>query len=264
MRGVIVSDLHAGGKHGMAPPAYLNDKLYPAADVIEKMWEFWSTEVKSYGKLDFGVLNGDGTEGPVRKDPITMAYTDMSDQADMCVETLLQADVKKWYIVGGTGFHVTGALEFEEIVVDRLKLNGVDAEWHQALRLKLYDKWYQFRHMGRRSDTPYGQYTQLMKEAERTRSRELRRGIPPSDLSYVAVRSHVHYYAKAENRSYIGMSTPCYKLEGDDAFSRKMMAYFYDIGHVVLETAPQQEPIFTKRLLPLEITSMEDEVCLTE
>lgn len=245
----------------MAPPAYLNDELYEAAPILRKMWDFWVKEVTSYGPLDGAILNGDGTEGPIRKDPTVMAYTDVSKQIDMCVEALAQADVKKWYIVGGTGFHVHDGLEFEKVVADRLKILGIDAEWYPSLRIKIYDKWYQFRHTGRRSDTPYGQYTQLMKEAERTRSREARRGVPYKELSYAVVRSHVHYYARAENREYIGLSTPCYKLEGDDSFSRKMMAYFYDIGHVLLEAEANQEPYFRKRLLPLEITQQEVEEC---
>lgn len=257
-RALLISDLHAGGKHSLTPPDWLT-KTQPV-EVLSKIWEFYTNEVDSYGDLDFAVLNGDGVDGPARKDPTVMAYTDLEDQTDIALAIMMKAATKRWYVVAGTGYHVHQDYDFEKLLVHKLRENGVEASWHPSLRLKVYDKWYQFRHTGRRSDTPYGQYTQLMKEAERIRKRESRKGMSEDQLSYAVFRAHVHYFAHAENREMRGYSMPCYKLEGTDPFSLKMMAYLYDIGHLYAEFEEDQDPYIRKRLVPFNISANEDEI----
>jgi hypothetical protein len=220
---LIEGDYHCGHELGLTPPGYGSD----AARVLSgALWNWREEELKQLPTIDIHVLNGDATDGPGKKETIGLFITDVKKQADMAAICADRVKADHRYITYGTPFHTVSTLSHEELVADKLK-----CEIFETLRLKLHGRRLNVRHVCGRSDTPYGQGTQVAKEIVREQLQALLEEYQDADI---LARGHVHYFFQVVTARATAFTCPALELPNPDTdgnvFARKLRTQYYNVG----------------------------------
>lgn len=241
---LIEGDLHCGNELGLTPPEFWRDDL---REIQRVMWEFREEQIKSIGKVDIHILNGDLVDGPGKKDSQGHLTTDLKLQAEMAYMCALRVKAKRRYITRGTGYHVNNGLNVEDIVADEL-----GCEIQDTLRIEVNGRRINSRHVVGRSDTPYGQATQIQKELARDLIQAAVDGHQIADLH---IRSHVHYHVLVKLKGRQAFSMPCWELPIEHPgaiYPRHLRTMYYDVGFVLVEIHDSGEIVVRDRILPIQ------------
>jgi hypothetical protein len=237
----LMGDTHCGNLLGLTPPGWWNAEQTPPTQ--RPMWEWYTEELKRIGPVDVLVLNGDLVDGEGKKETIGLLTTDIDEQAAIARACVEPVKYKRCFLTYGTPFHTVGTGSYEKRIADALGAPITD-----TLLLSVGGVRFNVRHVGGRSDIPYGQGTQLYKEVVRDMLHSVIEEFQSAD---VVVRSHVHYYLHIERSTKDAISLPCYQVP-DSVFARTLRTMYYDIGMVVVEVDKGRVTV-DKHLMPLKI-----------
>lgn len=246
---LVIADTHGGSRLGLTPPEWIPPDT---AMVLKPMWNWYEKTVKDIGVVDAAILNGDGVDGEGKKDDLEQLTTDTLKQAEIAAAALSRIRTRRWYLTYGTPYHTVGSYSYEEPLADAL--NGSIKDTHL---LDVEGHKFSFRHVAGRSDTPYGQGTQLFKEAVRDMMLSL---LEDREAAEITVRSHVHYFCRMESSRKTAVSTPCFQVPAS-VFGRRCRHFFYDIGMVLIEVTRDRVDI-QKIIMPLKIVKKQEFVCV--
>jgi hypothetical protein len=249
---LCLSDFHCGSLLGLTPREYQSDDT---RFIAGEVWDWYCGTLERIGKVDACVLNGDAVDGEGKKETIGQLTTDTHKQAEMAVSCLMNVNTKRFYLTYGTPFHTVGSYSYEETVADLM-----NCSIHDTVLLEVHGRRFNFRHVAGRSDIPYGQGTQLFKEAVRDL---LQAAVESYDAADFVIRGHVHYYCRIENAKTCAISLPCMQIP-DGIFGRRMRALYYDIGMVLLEVGEDGEVVVRKYIMPLKLVRRREYECLDE
>jgi hypothetical protein len=223
IRVVWLADLHCGSGWGLAPP---DRWVAPFAEAQKQLWQFYELVIEHLGDADVLIVAGDAIDGPGRKDSTAHITTDVIEQADIAAEVIRHYPAKQVRMVQGTPYHVSANGETERIVA-----REVGATISEEDRIEVEGFRVHTRHTGGRSDTPYGQGTQLHKELVRDLIQGETYGYDRADI---VVRAHVHYYLSVDTAAGTAVSLPCWEWPRG-SYGRKLRTQYYDIGAVAIE-----------------------------
>lgn len=245
---LVISDLHCGHLLGLTPPEYMREDWKPLS---MPFWNFFEKTIKEIGPVDYLVINGDMVDGEGKKETIGHLTTDTKKQIDIAAACVDRITRKKTFLTYGTPFHTVGSYSYEEGVSDAI--HGIIKD---ELRIKINGWHLNFRHVIGRSDTPYGQPTQIYKEVVRELIKAMLEDYKAADYIF---RSHVHYHFIAGRPGKMGIITPCLQLP-DGIFGRKMRAQYYDVGMLLVDITEivDIKPI----LMPLKMVKAQEYICL--
>ena len=244
MRILVEGDYHCGHVLGLTPPDWWSKQNRRFASA---MWNWREKMLAEVGPVDVHVLNGDLTDGEGRKGTIGLIVTDIAMQAEMAAMAAKRVNAKERFLTYGTPFHTVSTLSHEQLVADEL-----DAPITDTLRLKAGGLRFNFRHVVGRSDVPYGQGTQLFKEAVRDALQSLIHKTADAD---VFVRSHVHYFWHEESATKHALICPAWELpmcdeDGNNVYPRTLRTMYYDVGALVLDVEGGELTV-RKQIMPL-------------
>ena len=238
-KAIIFGDTHCGSLVGLTAP-----KDFDKSTVITQkpLWDWWVKELKEIGKVDFAVCNGDAIDGPGYRDTIGHISTDTKTQRELFYEAVKPIKTSKFYFTFGTPYHVTGSESWEENIAEHF-----NAEIKDMLYLDVEGHLCRFRHHAGRSDIPYGQGTQLFKEAVRDMLYSVAEESDPAEYLF---HSHVHYYFRAESYNKCAVSSPCLQVP-ESVYGRKMRSMYYDIGFLEIQADKKRFDII-KHIMPIK------------
>lgn len=222
---------------------------------MDAMWSWFAGEVKQIGKVDLVVGNGDLVDGIGHKGTIELHTTDVEEQAEIATDILKIIPAKEYRLVYGTPFHVDGDMPYENNIATAIGCSIGDEQ-----RLNVNGKKFHFRHVGGRSDTPYGGGTQLMKEITRDMLQGLVEDYESAD---VFVRSHVHYFLQCALEDRMAVSTPCLEIP-NGIYGRRLRTMYYTCGFLLIEVTDEGEVFVRLRRMPLKAVRSREYECLTE
>lgn len=246
--GVVISDSHAGNIFGVTPPDYWL-KTYQWFQ--EQFWNWYMYEVKQIGKVDFLVHNAETIDGPGGKDTMGLWTTDVDEQAECAAAVIDVWDAKKRYMTRGSKYHSAGVTKYDDMVA-----NKVEAYIDDEIRLNVSGKRFQFRHVAPRSNTTYGQPSQVYKEVVRESVQALH---DEYDAADVVVRSHNHYHFEVHSSKKIAYATPALELprvkgvKRGSAYPIGLMTQYYDMGLTYIEVTDSGEVFFRPRFFPVKV-----------
>lgn len=256
-RTLQINDLHSGHLLGLTTPDYFQ-KAYPWQ---EPFWNFFVDTIKQIGKVDDLVVNGDAVDGPGKKETTSHLTTDLQKQQDMACEIIDQVKADRRHFVRGTGFHVDGDKSYENDIAKEF-----NTEAHDDLRLEIYGTKFHFKHTVGRSDTPYGQYTQIGKAVIQEL---LQAEMEDYDSADIICRAHVHYAAGIwmpgkQGRMLQGFTGAGLQLRGpvQSAFTRKLSTWKYDVGVTLIETDKNGDTFVRPFIFPIKNYAPKEYVCL--
>ncbi len=230
-RVVHVSDLHCGNVSGVAPPPWADTKEWH-----KPLWEWLQDISKQIGRADALVANGDLIDGPGKRDSSKHLTTDFGKQVKMSVEVLGLFPAHRTFVVRGTGYHTDSGTAFEDFVAD-----AVHCEARDELRLKIWESLAHFRHVVGRSDTPYAQGTQDMKELT---NEQMQGEMEDYEYADFLGRAHVHYSTGAwrwnsrRGKKQEIVTNPALQLRlplNESAYVRKLRTWMYHVGLTVID-----------------------------
>ena len=200
-RVLFIADPHCGHVTGLTPTAWQFHPVFK--DYQAKMWAFFMASLKSIGKVDHLVFNGDLTEGKGDKNGGHEVFiSNMLEQAELAVAIGKVVNPKHVAVMKGTPYHVKGkdGTDYEQIVAD--KLGG---ELLDSAKFQINNTIFNVRHKISRSSIPHGQNTPI--------ARARLWDVLWSDWldepkSHVIIRSHVHYHAYCGGPGWLGMTLP--------------------------------------------------------
>ena len=248
MRILFLGDLHCGHYTGLTPPDWWHNDF----TVVQKpLWKWYVKTLKEIGKVDVAVINGDAVDGEGKKGTLGHITTNTEKQGEIAIECIDQIKTDKHFFTYGTAFHVTGTYDYENKVAQ-----NYNALIKETLMLSFKGHKFNIRHHGGRSDTPYGQGTQIFKEAIRDLINAQHNEY--QDAQFV-VRSHVHYYYMTQNATKTAISLPCLQVS-ESVFGRKCRPMFYDLGLVVAEIG--KDVVFSKHIMRINRVLNKDYLCV--
>lgn len=199
---VIVSDYHMGSKAAMwnvggnAVQLELRDRYHET--------------VKAWKRPDIIVMNGDGIDGPGKRNNFDIHETDVSVQAQVAAGFINEFKANEGFIVAGTDYHVAGDHDHEYIIGKCLESDW-DGKVHWELLLKVNGYRIHFRHHHSSSGIKHGRFTAMARDRGWFESEAFFQDAPKVDL---LVRSHVHYFTWQEDSFSMGLTTPALQARG--------------------------------------------------
>lgn len=245
---LVISDTHCGNLAGLTPPGWWRKDC----EWQEPFWNWFTEAVKQVGPVDDLVINGDAVDGEGKAGSSHHLTTNVKDQQEMAKEIADQIKADRRHFVRGTGFHTDSALAYEDAIAEAFNTEAQD-----DLRLQVNGRKLHFRHVVGRSDTPYGQYTQVAKELTNELMQGSFEGYDPADI---LVRSHVHYHAAmsvgdgVSGLPRIAFTTPSLELRGPKSgpYVRRLRTWLYHVGITLIEITETGEAFVRPILYPLE------------
>lgn len=237
-------DYHCGNLLGLVPPSEQGGKLGKSQKIL---WDWRQKEIDSIGPVDIHMVNGDLTDGPGKKDSIGLATTDTEEQAEWAIEAVSLVNSKQKYFTYGSPYHVNTSYNIEAGIAGHFKCPIAD-----TARFQVNGKRFKFRHVAGRSDTPYGQGTQILKEIARD---ILQSSIDDHESAHIQGRSHVHYWSRADIRGRTAFTMPCLELPLDtkgSIYPRTLRTMYYDVGLVLIEVLDDGEVIIRPRIMDIK------------
>lgn len=258
MRLLIANDFHCGSLLGLTPPRFHNDE-YRAFQA--PLWDFW----ESFGetKYDALILNGDLIDGRGRKESVGLLTADLNVQASMAEEAARAIRARQIYVVRGTGYHTDadGGTPLEDMVANALNRDARD-----ELHLEVHDELLHVRHVVGRSDTPYGQGTQVQKEVV---NNLLQAAFEEEEAATLLFRAHVHYCfwtgTIRNGRTIQAYTAPALQLRGprQTGYVRQLRTWLYHVGAIEVEIEPGQVPVVRPHIFKKKIYWERETECLT-
>lgn len=228
---LVVSDLHGGHMCSITPPEFwVNERSNKEFYSIQReSWEWFSDKVKSIGKVDAVVANGDLIEGKgYRSGATEMITTDLIKQTEIAIRVLEEIKFDKFYATMGTASHSSEFGEdFESLVADRFK--GIIKD---HLFLDVNGCILDIKHDVPGSSLLSGRTTAVIKAWEWACKQADNGTAPRPD---VILRSHVHFSMMAtDNKNFIAMTTPALQSAASKYGKRKCQG-ITDFGFIEID-----------------------------
>jgi hypothetical protein len=207
-RVLAMGDPHCGHFSGLVPPDRWSKAGTSYGNQQRKMWAFYIDTIKSLGKIDICVSNGDGIDGKGNKSGGTqLLEADRVKQAFMYTEVLKQVKASEYYLTYGTPYHTGEQEDYENITARELK-----AEVKSHLMLKVRDTVFDIKHKVGGGSLPHTRFTSIAKEKLFNIMWAYNDGQPDAQI---VIRSHVHDFNYCGNDSYLAMTIPGLEGFGD-------------------------------------------------
>jgi len=250
---LFLSDFHCGNIAGIAPPGYRCDAV---RSIQEIFYDWFIKNLRANGPYDGLFVMGDMVDGEGKKGTLDTFETNISRQQEAAAAVIREAGVPPAYIwmVRGTPFHTNGVLEYEDRVAE---LIGCDIKNVQKRTIEGWNV--HGKHVGGRSDIPYGQGTPLLKELDRLESEAFRESKEAPD---VIERGHVHYDMQVRKHRRQALNCPCLELPLDGANSRRYSSWEYDVGFHVGYFEEDRLPFIDPIIMPLKLIKDEGYQCV--
>jgi hypothetical protein len=231
-RVLVISDLHCGHRAGLTPP----DRQYSESDaedlskygdVQSKMWTWYCDTVKSLGKIDTLVINGDSIDGKADKSGGTELITsDRRLQVAMAADAINLVGAAKIYVIKGTAYHTGTEEDWEEVLADKVGAAHVGFhEWIDAEGVII-----DFKHKASSSVVPHGRFTGPARAAVWNVLWSEREMQPRANI---IVRSHIHYHIYCGTPERLILTTPA--LQAWTKFGSREIEGTNDIGLVSID-----------------------------
>lgn len=254
---LVISDLHCGHRIGLTPPDYMypdktKNKIASYFGKLQReIWEWFTSEVKSLGKIDVLIVNGDCIDGKGKRSGGTeLITTDLFLQAEMATQVIQSIKAKKIFMTYGTPYHVGDSEDMEDIIAREV---GADIKGQQFIEVNgnIFD----VKHKTGGSSVPHSRATAVSREALWNEIWSMSDNSQPR--ADVVIRSHVHYYNQSGNHKKIGMTTPALQGFGSK-YGERQCSGVVDIGFVVFEVKGKNDytfkpHIFTSKLLKSKV-----------
>jgi hypothetical protein len=251
LRGIVVSDLHAGSIYGLLPPDFTTfDRVPKPQNAGQKyLWDCWLDFAARAAewKPNFVIVNGDCVDGMQHKNHGSeLSLISSKDQKRAAIETLELLDHKlpgspKWYFTQGTPYHVGNWGVAEEEIAEALHGElyssiGTGDRCREILWLNVGGVIIEAAHHISVS-TGFYRSTAMDREMQWSAmsGKDASKGVPKVDL---VIRSHVHYFNKVEHASKQGVTTPCWQLQTRYMRKNSTTRMLPDIGGLKLEIDP--------------------------
>ena len=215
---VVLSDIHAGHQASITPPEFwVNEASNKEFYAIQReAWEWYSDKIKSIGKVDVLVVNGDGVEGKGTRSGCTeVITTDMIKQSDIAIRCIEECSFDKMFMTFGTASHTSESGEdYEELIARNFKCIIKD-----HLFLDVNGCIFDIKHDVGGSSILSGRATAVIKAYEWACKQADDGTAPRPD---VVIRSHVHFHMTAtDNNNFIAMTTPALQSSASKYGRRK-------------------------------------------
>lgn len=239
---VVVSDLHCGHRAGLTPPDHwqIGTSYYQQQ---QKTWNFYAQAIKSLGKIDYLICNGDAIDGNGTRSGGTELYEpDRSKQVDIAHECLSLAKADKYLLTFGTPYHVGQEEDWERELAFKL---DAEIEGHMFWECPGTGVIFDIKHKVGSSTVPWGRMTPVLKDKVWNTIWHDKDGQPRGDI---IIRSHVHYFAYSGDSRTLCVVTPALQGFGSKYGVRQCVGtvdfgliYFdiqengdYDWGHKIM------------------------------
>ena len=200
---LILSDLHCGSVYGLTPTGWWNtESAEPENDALavrtaperKACWEWFSREIKSLGKINKLVLNGDAIEGKAkRQEGLELLTADEGEQVKMAKRVIDFVGADEAAAIYGTAYHTGMGVDWERFLGDSLAFPIGGQDYY-----KINGTTFDFKHHLSSSSVPHGRHTPLSREKLWNLLWAAKGEFPLAD---VLIRSHVHYHAVAVARA---------------------------------------------------------------
>lgn len=232
---VIISDLHAGAETAPIPEGFTTEKGQPIGQTTgqkELTDAFMSlANDPKWHRPDILISLAEAIEGQNRKESGIGSWTTQPlDQVKAAEALLKMFDAKLYYVLQGSGYHVSiQGLPAEEVLARNLNAFPMgDGDYRSAMRMMIEEFGFRmhFAHHISTSQSDWYLTTPLAKEGIRIKLKE-------RDLGHVdlIVRGHGHQWVQTEFRSQFIIACPAWKVP-DPFLFKKGGEPNYDIGAV--------------------------------
>jgi hypothetical protein len=232
-RVLVMSDTHCGHVVGLTPKENQLQDGSKYADIEREMWDWYVTELDKYKPFNILIFNGDAIDGKGdRSGGTELLTTDRNKQVDMAMKVIAQTEAKDIRLVYGTPYHAGKDEDWEKVLADKL---GCKVESHGFYSVNgcIFD----VKHKIGSSSIPHGRFTAIAKDALWNELWSLR-GM--QERANIVIRSHVHYYAMAEDATKTAFITP--GLQGfGSKFGARVCSGTVDIGFIVIDVEDNGE-----------------------
>jgi predicted MPP superfamily phosphohydrolase len=234
-RVLILSDLHCGSIFGLTPPEYQNS----FREMQQIGWNFFIRNIKSLGKIDLCIINGDILDGPGKKDSRQHITTDIKEQINIAISALKYVNANKFVFIRGTCYHVTTDRENEDDVA-----RSFSSEIYDHKKIDVNGCIMHCRHSTGKGSSIYGSITPLQSNS----AVQILSDISSSnEIADIYIRSHIHEYNMIDREPFTVISTPALQFKGM-AYGRKFNS-FYSYGFVWLDIRDKKDFDVNKILL---------------
>jgi hypothetical protein len=214
-RMLIISDLHCGHRVGLTPEKYWSDLCGEQYYKIQQeTWKKYTEIIKSLGKVDILICNGDAIDGKGRRSAGTENIANaMNTQIEMAVECIRAVQTKKILMTYGTTYH-TGEEDCELIIANEV---GADIRSHQFFEVNGVK--FDVRHKPTGGNKlPHTKPAATGRDWLSNLIWSLDGEQPRAD---VTIRSHVHSHDGCFKVGWLGMTTPALQGQGSKYGSRE-------------------------------------------
>lgn len=190
-RVVIVSDFHCGHRVGLTPPKFQNNPQFEEEylDTQNKIWNFYSKELKKIQPINTLIVNGDAIEGKGERSGGTeLGTSDLEKQCEAAVLCIKEAKADKILMLRGTPAHTGKEQDWENVIAKELGCKIYEAFTAVVEGTRVF---FDVRHFVSTSTVPYARNTPLSKAAL---DNTLRAEAEYADKAEIVIRSHAHYY----------------------------------------------------------------------
>ena len=220
---VIISDLHAGHRVGIAPPSWKGsgDKFEATR---KESFKRYIAMINKHKPIDVLVVNGDAIDGKgFRSEGVELITSNMLQQVDIAYEVIQYAEAKNIVMTYGTPYHTGQGEDFEKVLADKLGAKIGNHEW-----IDVNGTIFDIKHKVGSSTVPYGRATAPQKERLWNLLWTEFDEQPKAD---VIIRSHVHYFAYSGEDHWLALTTPALQAMGS-TFGARQCSGHVDFGIV--------------------------------
>lgn len=252
---LVVSDKHCGHLVGLTPPEWQipyspnsRSQRSKFAKVQHEVWEWYTSTLKSIGKVDHVFDLGDNIDGDGgRSGGSELITTDRDEQADMAVACLSQIKtVGSNVMVYGTPYH-TGVTEDFESQIAREMSWKIGSHEQPTIDGKVFD----LKHKIGSSKKKELRYTALGNEI--VANQEWANAGQQKRADCV-IRGHVHYYKYIEDEDSMGFTCPALQGYGSKFGARQCLGRV-NVGVVVIDIKDEVISV-SKMLADKELKSL--------
>ena len=226
-RVVVISDLHCGHLVGLTPPQWYRrnpegSKKNKYLTVQRQCWDFYASTIRSLGKIDILIVNGDCIDGRGEKTGSTeLIETNRKEQCTMAVNCIKFANAKSIYMTYGTSYHTGDKEDWEEFIADKLGAKIGAHEWLEINGNIIDIK----HHIGG------SEWGGLSNDRIQNVLWSLHSEQPKADI---IIRSHIHRYRSISDGYFTAITTPALQGMGSKYGARRCNKRV-DFGFVVID-----------------------------
>jgi hypothetical protein len=247
-RVVVVSDLHSGHLIGLTPPSRHDtpsNDAHPAhkelAATRKTLFSLYHEIIKSLGKIDILICNGDAIDGSGHRSGGTeQLTTDLEQQSRMAAECLAVAKAEQVYLTYGTPYHTTiGGEDWENLVATFVGESKYTKEVKTVSHLYLNVNGLVFdcKHKVGSAGLPHSRHTAVAKEKI---SNMLWADLGVAPKSDIIIRSHVHYANYCGSPRHLALTTPALQGLGSK-YGARQCSGIVDFGLTVFDVSAKGE-----------------------